>query len=164
MQKLHPGLLCAVGTALGPVRVSESAGLRRLGPSARSTRPCRLGPCQALSVEFASENSWFLLTGEGRTVTAFVPGLRVSDHTAEVFMGSSRVTRSVILSHSRPPGPFLALAHLTVKRPCVHAFHLHKWHLQMTSTLTLLVTNKEPTHLQFVATLCCELRRGKRRR
>lgn len=33
MQELHPGLLCALHTDLGPVRISESAGHRRFGPS-----------------------------------------------------------------------------------------------------------------------------------
>lgn len=53
MQELHPGLFCAPHTDLGPVRISESAGHRRFGPSLLTHKELCLGFCQGLSVEFA---------------------------------------------------------------------------------------------------------------
>lgn len=52
----------------------ESAELTEgLGPTSCSTKSHPWGPCQDLSQNFqASENSWFLLTGEGRAVPGFI--------------------------------------------------------------------------------------------
>lgn len=62
-----------------------------LGPTFCSTKCHPLGPCQDLSLEFASENSWLLLTGEGRAV----PGFRISIHTAQKFSCTSNFSLTV---------------------------------------------------------------------
>lgn len=69
---------------------------------------------------------------------------------------------SVLLSHSLLPIRFLALADYHRKEACVHVSHLCKWKLQMTSALTLLISNKEPTNLYLISTLCREPRRDER--
>lgn len=94
------------------------------GPASGSTRHHCLDTCQNVSVEFALENSWFLLTTEGRAVAVFVPGLRVSVHTETGHLTSHLL--SVTLSHSLLLFPFWLLQMTIVKRPCVHASHLHK--------------------------------------
>lgn len=73
MQELRSGTLLCPCIAPGPMGMPESAELhRRLGPHLLQHKEPPLGPCQDLSQEFASENSWFLLTGEGRAVPGFI--------------------------------------------------------------------------------------------
>lgn len=79
-QGLYPGLfLCAPCTVLDPVGLFESGHHR---PDSCSTRMYCLGPCQDLSLEFALENFWSLLTNEDQVMTASVPEIRVSVHAA----------------------------------------------------------------------------------
>jgi len=84
MQELHLVPFCAPCIAPGPMGMPESARLhRRLGP--------HLLQHKEPPPEFASENSWFLLTGEGRAV----PGFRISVHTAQKFSCTSNFSLPV---------------------------------------------------------------------
>lgn len=69
-------------------------GIEGLGPASCSTSLHLLGPCQDLSLEFALENSWFLLTSEGRAV----PGFRISVHTVQKFSWASNFSFAVCRS------------------------------------------------------------------